>query len=142
MDEVFGDENFITEIVVKKKGSQISGTIDSVNDFILWYGKNRKDSGKVKFRQLLNVREDEELFEDFPLVELESGERLRITALEKRDGQSYRSNFGEFRKNYPNTRLFALNPLKSGGFRKNQSHNFRYQNKVFPIKDGQCWKHT
>src|SRR5438445_1670428 len=30
MDEVFGDECFVTEIVVKKKGSQISGTLDPV----------------------------------------------------------------------------------------------------------------
>ncbi|MDJ0944578.1 MAG: DNA methyltransferase [Kiloniellales bacterium] len=49
MDEVFGDENFITEIVVKKKGSQISGTVDSVNDFILWYGRQPKDTGLLKF---------------------------------------------------------------------------------------------
>src|SRR6185503_6524599 len=50
LDEVFGDENCISEIVVKKKGSQISGTLDSVNDFILCYGKQPKSIGSTKFR--------------------------------------------------------------------------------------------
>ena len=35
MDEVFGEDNAVTEIVVKKKGSQKSSFIDPVNDFIL-----------------------------------------------------------------------------------------------------------
>src|ERR1700738_4758959 len=39
MDEVFGEDNAVTEIVVKKKGSQKSSLMDPVNDFILWYSK-------------------------------------------------------------------------------------------------------
>jgi len=35
LDEVFGSSNFITEILVKKKGSQKGGTLDAVNDFVL-----------------------------------------------------------------------------------------------------------
>jgi adenine-specific DNA-methyltransferase len=35
LDEVFGEDNFVTEIVVKKKGSQKSSLLDPVNDFIL-----------------------------------------------------------------------------------------------------------
>src|SRR6266496_2363725 len=52
MDEVFGDENVITEIVVKKKGSQKSSLMDPVNDFILWYSKSKRADGKTKFRTL------------------------------------------------------------------------------------------
>jgi hypothetical protein len=37
-------------------------------------------------------------------------------------------------------KLFGLNPLKSGGYRKNQSHPFAMWNRTFPIGDGQCWK--
>ena len=142
LDEVFGDDCCISEILVKKKGSQISGTLDPVNDFILWYGKKAKESGTVKFRSLYVEREDEDLFEDFPVVELPSGDRVRITELEVRDGVEYRSNFAAFRTRYPDARLFGLNPLKSGGYRKNQSHDFRFRERVFPIGDGQCWKHT
>jgi adenine-specific DNA-methyltransferase len=142
MDEVFGQDCFITEIVVKKKGSQISGTLDPVNDFILCYGRRPKHDDQLKFRQLLIVREDEELFDDFPFVELESTERIRIAELEHRDGDNYQGNFARFRERYPTARLFALNPLKSGGYRKNQSHDLHFRDRIFPIKDGQCWKHT
>ena len=40
MDEVFGEEAFVTEIVVKKKGSQNSSLLDPINDFILWYSRS------------------------------------------------------------------------------------------------------
>ncbi len=139
MDEVFGDENYVSEIVVKKKGSQTSGALEPVNDFILMYAKQIPS---LKFRRLWLVREDEEIFEDFPFVELPSGERLRVSELGIRDGVEYKSNFRQFKAKYPDVRLFGLNPLKSGGFRRNQSRDFRLHGRVFPIGDGQCWKHT
>lgn len=142
LDEVFGPECFIVTIVAKKKGSQISGSMNAVNDYILWYGKSAKDSGKLKIQPLFQIREDEEIFDDFPFVELEDGYRIRIADLEEQDGLSYRENYAAFRAKYPNAKLFGLNPLKSGGFRKNQSHDFHFQGRVFPIGDTQCWKHT
>ena len=142
LDEVFGTKNFVTEIVVKKKGAQISATLEGVNDFVLWYGRNFGDPNLMKFRQLFLLREDEELFDDFTQVELESGERIAISDLEARDKQAYRLNYALFREQYPLSHLFALHPLKSGGDRKNQSHDFHFRGRVFPIRAGQCWKHT
>ena len=56
MDEVFGEQNCVTEILVKKKGSQKSSLLDPVNDYILWYGKTPRDLGKLKFRTLYEAR--------------------------------------------------------------------------------------
>ncbi|MHB9005359.1 MAG: DNA methyltransferase, partial [Limisphaerales bacterium] len=142
MDEVFGDENCVTEILVKKKGSQKGGTLDPVNDFILWYGKNAKSSGQIKIRSVYEIRDDAELFEDFPFAELRDGQRLRVTELETRDARQYTNDIAAFRKHYPDAKLFAANPLKSGGDRRQQSLDFPYQGRTFPIKAGQCWKHT
>lgn len=142
LDEVFGDENCVTEILVKKKGSQKGGTLDPVNDFILWYGKSAKSSGQIKIRPVFEIREGAEIFEDFPFVELEDGLRMRVTELEERDKKKYTEDITKFRSAYPNARLFAANPLKSGGDRRQQSLNFKYQGRTFPIKPGQCWKHT
>src|SRR5579872_1456713 len=139
MDEVFGRENYVSEIVVKKKGSQISDALEPVNDFILFYAKNR---AKLKFRKLWMIREDEEIFQDFPIAELENGDRVRVSELATRDGKPYLDNYSEFKSIYPGAKLFALNPLKSGGFRRNQSHDFHFQGRMFPIGGGQCWKHT
>ena len=142
MDEVFGEKKFITEILVKKKGSQKGGTLDPVNDFILWYGKSEKASGTIKIRGAYEIRDDSELFEDFPYVELPSGERARVTDLEKLDGAKYVGDFRVFSHRYPDAKLFAINPLKSGGHRRKQSIDFNFRGRCFPIKPGQCWKHT
>ena len=142
MDEVFGDENCVTEVLVKKKGSQKGGTVDPVNDFILWYGKSAKSSSQIKIRPVFEIRENSEIFEDFPFAELSDGRRLRVTDLESKDGRRYTDDLASFRSNYSEARLFAANPLKSGGDRRQQSHDFVYQGKTFPIKPGQCWKHT
>ena len=49
MDEVFGKENFVSMITVKKTAVQTDLAISSVSDYIMWFCKN-KDS--VKFRPL------------------------------------------------------------------------------------------
>lgn len=142
MDEVFGSDCFVVSIAVKKKGSQISNTLDAVNDFVLWYGKREKASGEIKARPMFTVKENEDLLDAFSMVELEPFELISIRELERRDGQDYLQNFELFRRQYPEARLFGLNPLKSGGYRKNQSLDYMFQSRRFPIGDGQCWKHT
>ncbi len=49
LDEVFGDENFVSEIIVVKSSGLGSNTISRQNDFILWFAK---DSSAVKIRPL------------------------------------------------------------------------------------------
>ena len=74
MDEVFGDENFITEIVVKKKGSQKSSALDPVNDFILWYARSPRATNFLKIRSLFEARPlDSETIDEFSRVELPDG---------------------------------------------------------------------
>ena len=142
LDEVFGEANFITEVLVKKKGSQKGGTLDAVNDFILWYARAPKNSGEVKIRPMYEVRDWTEVVEDFPFVDVAPGHRLRLAELAAIDGIAYERDFAMLRKHYPNARLFATNPLKSGGFRRKQSLNFVFEGRTFPIREGQCWKHT
>lgn len=55
LDEVFGEDNFISEIFVSKTGSQSSNFIGNVTDIILWYGK-AKD--KTKYRSIFFNREE------------------------------------------------------------------------------------
>ncbi|KIV66975.1 Adenine specific DNA methylase (Mod-related) [Rhizobium sp. UR51a] len=54
MDEVFGEENFISEIFFAKTTGFTSSYISSVGDYILWYGKNRLS---LKFRSLTKDKE-------------------------------------------------------------------------------------
>jgi adenine-specific DNA-methyltransferase len=49
LDEVFGDENFVSAIAVTKTSSSSGNKLSAVNDYILWYAK---DWRTVKYRQL------------------------------------------------------------------------------------------
>ena len=49
VDEVFGEENFISFIAVKKTSSSSGKLLSAVNDYVLWYAKERS---QAKYRQL------------------------------------------------------------------------------------------
>jgi len=53
LDEVFGAENFISQITVRKTTSEGSSLIGSTCDFLLWYGK---DKTRTKFRAIYRPR--------------------------------------------------------------------------------------
>ena len=55
LDEVFGSENFVSLITVRKTTSEGSSLIGSTSDFLIWYGKDR---GRTKFRPIYQVRSD------------------------------------------------------------------------------------
>ncbi|WP_419639730.1 DNA methyltransferase [Thiolapillus sp.] len=65
MDEVFGDENFVSQVTfVKSSGtsSPSAGTdvLSSVSDFIIWYAKDAK---AIKYRQPYYMKEDTKSFD-------------------------------------------------------------------------------
>ncbi|OLN30686.1 putative DNA methylase [Desulfovibrio sp. DV] len=78
MDEVFGSENFILTIVVKKKGA--TTPTDPVNDYLLWFGKSRS---QVKVRQLFVARNDPEDDPKFNTLISKTGEHKRVKSLAK-----------------------------------------------------------
>ncbi|MBA3468340.1 MAG: site-specific DNA-methyltransferase [Herpetosiphonaceae bacterium] len=54
MDEVFGAENFVSIIVLEKTSSSTSNVIASINDYLVWYGK---DNNHIKYSQLYKQKE-------------------------------------------------------------------------------------
>jgi adenine-specific DNA-methyltransferase len=55
MDEVFGEENFVVDIIFQTTPYATSDFLPSVNDTILWYGKNTKN---LKYRPLFKEKEE------------------------------------------------------------------------------------
>jgi adenine-specific DNA-methyltransferase len=53
MDEVFGDENCVSLITLKKTAGQDELLLNNVSDFIIWYAKSKHS---IKFRDALTVR--------------------------------------------------------------------------------------
>ncbi|MBC6436849.1 MAG: site-specific DNA-methyltransferase [Rhodobacteraceae bacterium] len=54
MDEVFGEENFVSQIIFVKTSSASSELVSGVYDVIVWYAKNKE---AVKFRDYLLSKE-------------------------------------------------------------------------------------
>lgn len=57
MDEVFGEDNFVSEIIISKTGSIYSNFLGNVTDMLLWYGKNKQNT---KYSPLFYSREERE----------------------------------------------------------------------------------
>ncbi len=143
MDEVFGEDNAGDLILVKKKGSQKGRFPEAVNDYIVWFFKNKQ---QAKTKQLYEEFQDEsEIARDFRLVRLPSGQDTSIAEIAREEGN------GSLLKLKPlllererNCKLFTSENSTSGGYRKNQSVLFKYQGRTFDpgISKGNCWKHT
>ena len=84
MDEVFGDENFVSLITLQKTGGLVSQGLTRTLDFICWYSK---DSTKIKIRQIYSPRKTGDTsLERYDQVHLPNGEFRRITSGERASG--------------------------------------------------------
>jgi adenine-specific DNA-methyltransferase len=80
LDEVFGRENFVSVISFVKTSGKGGALLDVVNDFLLWYAKNK---AQVKYRQLFLEKElGEEGAKGYQHVQLPDGVRRRLTGSE------------------------------------------------------------
>ena len=77
MDEVFGDKNFVAQIVFTKTTGSTADTISAIFDTILWYAK---ESSMTKIRKLYLPQEPgEEGAKEYKRVETEDGELFPIS---------------------------------------------------------------
>jgi adenine-specific DNA-methyltransferase len=145
MDEVFGDDNFVTEILVKKKGSQKSSTLDPVNDFILWYSRSPRTSGRFKVRSLFEERAlDAETVDEFSRAELSDGTIVNLKRYTSASGDEL--DFREFprriEQELPSARLFRPWPITNGGERKRQMDPILIDGESISPPRSRCWSHT
>jgi adenine-specific DNA-methyltransferase len=97
LDEVFGAENAVVTIVVKKKGA--TTPTDPVNDYLLWYAK---DSQKVRVRRLTAERGEPEDDPKYNTLISPYGEHRRVKDLERAElSVLLQSGWEWARVNYP-----------------------------------------
>ena len=53
MDEVFGADNFVSQVTFRKTSPLSSGYLARINDYVLWFSKHRD---QAKFRRLFEVK--------------------------------------------------------------------------------------
>ena len=105
LDEVFGPENFMAVIVFRTRTTSKSKYLTVVNDFILWYAKDRN---QLKFHRLFR---EKEMDKRFSKAELPTGETISV------------SNEDDLPKG---TKFFTHDDLRGGGS-PNQPFTFRKQ---------------
>lgn len=110
MDEVFGSENFFSMITFRKTLPLGSSGLAGVNDYLLWYAKNKQ---VVKYRQLFVEKEVGEN-SPYTMVELADGTQRRMTKEEK-------TNLNSLPKD---TKIFRYDKLTSSGFTVTCTYDF------------------
>ena len=127
MDEVFGDENFVSEIITKKSGGMGQAQIDNVSDFILWYGRDKES---VKYRPLFDTK-------DFG-----SGPGLRYRTVQEANGCTRRMTKAEVEE--PSllpvgSRVFLGGPLTSETSSNSTTFDFELAGQKIMLRKG-GWK--
>ncbi len=83
LDEVFGVENFVTLITVKKTSTGTGDFLASVSDYVIWYAKDRS---LLKYRQIYKLKSvGGEGASAYNQLELPDGRRRRATKEERED---------------------------------------------------------
>jgi adenine-specific DNA-methyltransferase len=102
LDEVFLPSNFIVQITYTKKGSQTGEFVPPINEYLLWYVRNRSKA-LLKFKQLYEER-DIESEQGFQYCELTTGETISI-----REAVSRGLGTSDYRK-FSSNALFSQKP--------------------------------
>ena len=127
MDEVFGETNFLSEIVTKKSGGMGQAQIDNVVDFILWYARDRES---VKYRPL------------FVPKDLRAGPGLRYRTVWEADGRTRTMTRAEVEdpSSLPaGSRVFLGGPLTSETSSTSTTFDFELAGRRIELKKG-GWK--
>lgn len=128
LDEVFGSDNFISVIAVRKTGGATSDTLPTVCDYLVWYAKQRKT---MKYHALFVAKTlGEEGATEYKNVELASGETRPITE----DELMGRAPLPDGAK------VFATDSAVSDGFRTNTSVPFIWNGIKFDPTRTKNWK--
>ena len=129
MDEVFGEENFVSQIVFQKSGGRSSEGVDGLYDLILWYARNKS---VYKFRKLWNRRTDRQLATAYGYLHFEDGSYRALSQSEKNNPSTIPAKAKRFRPNRIDS--------QTGG--KSSRFTFRFEGRdVFPPHTG-GWRST
>ena len=127
MDEVFGAENFISQITFAKTGTADSSLLPATHDFILWYARDRQ---KLRANQLFIPRVERTEGGTFTWVELPDGTSRKMSAAEK-DGDALLPS---------GSRRFRAADLSSQGESKGGSLPVEFEGNMYHCSKGRHWK--
>jgi len=125
LDEVFGKENFCRIIVFKKTAGQTDSTISEVNDYILWYCKEKT---KLKFNPVYIPRDETSVNERYVWFQKDSGGFERLTKESIED-----------KIKYPFEKRFRITSLSSQTGSDSTRFEYLYRNRSFKPSGTRGW---
>ncbi len=127
LDEVFGRDNFLSEIIFFKTSGKGASGLDAVFDRLLWYAK---DKDELKYRQIYQPRPAHTLAEQYTLLELSDGTVRRMTEDEITGSAPLPAG----------AKRFMPGDLSSQGQTPSGSNPFQYQEKKYELPPNTHWK--
>jgi len=120
LDDVFGSQNFLSQIVFRTSGSLSADVVSGIYDILVWYGK---DVSKTKIRPLFVSRDAE----DCQFAELPDGSRVAVSDVTRLPEKS---------------RFFTTENLVSSGYTQTCIFPIEFDGRTFNPSSGKSWKTT
>ena len=127
MDEVFGDDNFVDQIVFQTSSGRVSAGLDGVYDVILWYARNKTS---VKFRKIKKPRTPKQLSTAYNYLHFPDGSFRAMTKGEKEGKVELPDGAKRFRPGQTQS--------QSGG--KSSRFSIQYEGNEFPPPSTGGWR--
>src|SRR5581483_11963802 len=129
LDEIFGDQNFVSVISYTTTGGFESSTLSRAGDYLLWYCRNKE---QIKYRSLFQRKKSP--FEDrrskYDQLELPDGTRRALTLDEKRGDEEIPEG----------SRIFRVDNIVSQGASENTVREYYYADQRFPCGENNHFK--
>ena len=135
MDEVFGEDNFISMIPFVTTSGFETTELSSVTNYLIWYSVNRK---KIKFRKLLKIKDFYgEGNSSYSRIETAEGIRMSIPDFER----TKNIKFDYYRRceKSEHCRVHALDNVTSQGSSRDEQP-FEFKGKVYLPGKNNHWK--
>lgn len=129
LDEVFGEDNFVSQISYVTTGGLASGTLSRAGDYLLWYAK-KKDV--LKYRAIVKPKklpgeDSKSKYDQFEAPDLRRSTHLQAKSMLQE---------GELE----NGKVFRVDNIISQGSSENTVSKFDFQGQVFDCGAGNHWK--
>lgn len=127
MDEVFGEDNFVSAINFQTTTGQASDILPRSGDFVLWYGKQRIN---LKHRKLFRTKDLSELASYSSARSVIDGSVRKLTKEENCGAISVGDDW----------RVYSAQNLRSQDSGSNENRKFSFQNRTFDCGPNHHWK--
>jgi adenine-specific DNA-methyltransferase len=128
MDEVFGSENFVSQITYTTQAAKdASNFLSGIYDIVIWYSKN-KEKSKNKFRQLFLGKDSGQGIGQYTNVIMPNGDVRKLTNEERDD----------FKLLPKDAKIFRISDICSQGA-TNTDQEFIFEGKSYYPRKGSHW---